>query len=60
MHARLEALIAGRNIDDGDVSEPKVETKEEEESIAVTPGECQYCRKNAATPGLPTLLLSTQ
>jgi len=22
-------------------------------------GECQYCSKNVATPGLPTLLLST-
>jgi len=37
MQARLEALIAGRNIDDGDVSEPEVETEEEEETIAITP-----------------------
>jgi len=37
MQARLEALTLGRNIDDGDVSEPKVETKEEEETIVVTP-----------------------
>ena len=36
MHARLEALTIGRNIDDGDVSEPEVETEEEEETIAVT------------------------
>lgn len=27
MQARLEALIVGRNIDDGDVSEPKVEAE---------------------------------
>lgn len=37
MQSRLEALTTGRNIDDGDVSEPKVETKEEEETIVVTP-----------------------
>lgn len=36
MQARLEALTTGRNIDDGDVSEPEVETKEQEETIAVT------------------------
>ena len=37
MQARLEALTAGRNIDDGDVSELEVEDEGEEESIAVTP-----------------------
>ena len=37
MQARLEALIAGRNIDDGDVSDLEVEIEEEEETIAITP-----------------------
>ena len=37
MQARLEALTTWRNIDDGDVSEPEVETEEKEETIAVTP-----------------------
>ena len=36
MQARLDALTIGKNIDDGDVSEPKVEAVEEE-VVAVTP-----------------------
>lgn len=36
MQARLEALTAERNIDDGDVSELAVEAEGEEEVVAVT------------------------
>eukprot|EP00253_Pinus_taeda_P007419 PITA_07419 len=37
VQAKLEALIAGRNIDDGDVSEPEDEAEGDEEAVEVTP-----------------------
>ena len=37
MQVRLEELTAQRNIGDGDVSDPDVETEEEEETIAANP-----------------------
>ena len=52
LRARVDALASDRNIDDGDVSAPKVEAVEEEEVVQVTPEMWlfQSVLKSTATP----------